>query len=198
MNLIWISSGDNYGANTNPVLVGQSSSPHATMSSWGRKVFWAQGYYWVFYTNGTDPMYKTSENGILWGNSTYIGTGNPDGKDWDVYYNNSTNVLYYCAATSSNSLEYRWGNIESTPSIKWSIPQTKLNLTAGVDTHECTVTSDSLNNVWFVFEDRLQWKKPSTFGIMQVEYSLRALKQLWTGKQEMMLAGFCTHFRAVT
>src|SRR5579872_6175963 len=79
-----------------PVIVGSSSSMHATMSSFGRKIFWARGSYWAFYTNGSNPMYKTSKDGLVWGNATYVGNGNPDGSYWDVSYDNTTGVVYYC------------------------------------------------------------------------------------------------------
>jgi len=54
-------------------LVGSSSDAQAT--SWsgkGRKTFYANGRYWVFYGDGTNIVYRTSINGITWTDPTTV------------------------------------------------------------------------------------------------------------------------------
>jgi len=58
-----------------------------------RKAFSANGRYWVFYSDGTDAVYKTSTDGISWSSTNVVKSGEAYGSDFSVWFN-GTNVFY--------------------------------------------------------------------------------------------------------
>ena len=44
----------------------------ATASTHQRKSFYANGRYWVFYSDATNMVYKTSADGISWSSATSV------------------------------------------------------------------------------------------------------------------------------
>jgi len=53
-------------------IVGTSTSNAATRECTQRKSFCANGKFWVFYTDGTNMIYKTSTDGFVWSSATIV------------------------------------------------------------------------------------------------------------------------------
>ena len=59
--------------------VGTSTQRNAIVESCMRKIFYANGRHWVFYSDGTDGVYCTSRDGENWSGPTIFRTGVPFG-----------------------------------------------------------------------------------------------------------------------
>jgi len=96
-----------------------------------RKTFYANGYFWLFYSDGTNLVYRTSTDGINWSSPTTV-RACTHGDYFDVEYfpAYSTTYVYYTYAAGGN-LIYRRGSISGN-TITWE--------------NEVTVNS---GNVWY-------------------------------------------------
>ena len=125
------------------------ASGTATEYSFERKVVYSQGLWWAFYSDGSNIGYSTSENGGTWSSETVITSANgaSNGYDFNVWL--TGNILYYVLAGNGqgNSLQWRYGNLQSSGSISWSIPESSVTTTNNVYSYNSIVT-DSYGNVW--------------------------------------------------
>ena len=108
----WISN------STNPV-VGTSTTADAIAYSNQRNTFYAAGLFWVFYSNGTRIVYKTSSDGLNWSAITDVRAGTSD-SPFAVRYDGT--YLHYAFGYSSinQALFYRRGTPNSDGTITWS------------------------------------------------------------------------------
>jgi hypothetical protein len=93
-----------------------------------RKTFYANGYFWVFYCDGNNLLYKTSSDGVTWSAATIVRACSA-GEYFDVGYfpDYSTSYVYYAYA-GGGSLIYRRGTISGN-SITWEAEVTIYTLT---------------------------------------------------------------------
>jgi len=128
-----------------PSIVGTTGSPYDTFQ---RHVFYepSGGYYWVFYYDGNNNVYRNSPNGLQWSASTTVPSG-VNGQPWydppynpDVFNFGQTVVLVGASDASgtcrapcsgSNSLLYVIGTISGS-SISWGPVQTEDTITRGI------------------------------------------------------------------
>jgi len=88
-----------------PVTVGTSTAASATDCQFQRKTFYANGYYWEFYSDGTNLVYRTSTDAITWSSATTV-RACTDGDHVDVGFfpdYNSSYVYYVYANGGTNS-----------------------------------------------------------------------------------------------
>jgi len=114
-----------------PTTVATSSTIAAVDYQEQRKTFYANGYFWVFYSDGTNLVYRTSTDGVSWSSATTV-RACTHGEYFDVEYfpAYSTTYVYYAYAAGGN-LIYRRGSISGS-TINWG--------------SEVTVNS---GNVWY-------------------------------------------------
>jgi hypothetical protein len=91
-------------------------------TAWGYQghVFYAQGLYWVFYSNGTRYVYRTSPDGFSWGSAVSIRPQIWSGGGFSVWYDKPSNAIYYAVATNAQNFSYRYGTLTSSGTINWS------------------------------------------------------------------------------
>jgi hypothetical protein len=126
-----------------------SGSSTGTSYSSQRKLIYSQGLWWAFYSDGANIGYSTSPDGSTWSAETIItsSTDSTDGFNFDIWVSGST--LYYVlgAMEQSSSFLWRYGTLQSSGAISWTIAQTSVTTTNKVDSFDSIVT-DSSGNVW--------------------------------------------------
>lgn len=100
-------------------LVGTSTSHTATGWPPQRKSFYAAGRFWVFYSDGTNIVYRTSTDGINWVEPITIRTCN-QGHLFSIWFDETYVHYAYSSAVGNTPLYYRRGTPESDGSITWS------------------------------------------------------------------------------
>lgn len=104
-----------------PVTIGTSTTSVATQTPRQRKTFFANGYFWDFYSDGTNMVYRTSVDEINWSAATVV-RACTDGEMFEVTYNPdySTDYIYYVygGGLVNNPLLFCRGTI-SGASIVW-------------------------------------------------------------------------------
>src|SRR3990172_137973 len=125
-----------------------SSATAATVTaSYQRKTFYANGYHWIFYSNGSQIFYTDSKDGASWKTPTFVRQG-ASSSGLSIWLDESLNVHYaYASGITGTPVVYRRGAIIDDE-IEW---QTEQTVVAGIANHEyyngfCTL--DSSGNPW--------------------------------------------------
>jgi len=99
-----------------PSIVGTSITKFATSYPFQRKTFYANGRFWVFYSNGTNMVYRTSTDGVTWSDATAIRACS-NGLYFSIWFDGT--YLHYAYASTS-SIYYRRGTPNADGTITWS------------------------------------------------------------------------------
>jgi len=128
-------------------LVGISADYNATRHPFQRKSFYAAGRFWVFYSDGTNMVYRTSTDGITWAGPTTIRTC-ASGRYFSIWFDET--FLHYAYSTGINApLYYRRGTPESDGTITWSaVEQTAVAAVAFITYTHPFVSVDSDGHAW--------------------------------------------------
>jgi hypothetical protein len=153
----WLFSGiptNSKSASQTTVLMSDDCSPVLCASSISQmRTFYADSLFWEFSANSTGQVCQTSSDGIIWSAATDIVNApdiNSENSTFSIYYNPSTNTLYYVATFSgANKFQVRWGTLSSSGcgSINWSITQMNETSLYAWPTLP-TITQDSYGDVW--------------------------------------------------
>lgn len=86
-----------------------------------RKTFYANGRFWVFFSNGTNLVYYTSTDGITW----TVGGSSPIraciyGERFSIHFDGTYLHYAYCGAALNEAVVYRRGTPNSDGTITWS------------------------------------------------------------------------------
>lgn len=137
---------------------------------WERKVFRANGLYWLFYgaNNGSNlQQYRTSADGVTWSSATTVRntTASGNGLGHRIgYWHDGTYVHYgACDAGDGDDIVYRRGTTNSDGTITWSAAeQTILNVDASHACGYATVTVDSTGHPWVsvMYASAPSWTAP--------------------------------------
>lgn len=102
-----------------------STDPQALCCSFQRKTFFAEGIYWLFYSDGSNIECVTSPDALVWSQPTSIASSGGDGNLWSTWVNATSNTLFY-ARVSGSLFFYRFGTLSSLgcAQISWQIPET--------------------------------------------------------------------------
>ena len=122
------------------------SNTFATISTnFQRKTFFANGYFWLFYCNGSHILYSASPDGQVWSESTVVQEG-ISSSGLSVWYDGEVHYAY-ASAVPGDSLVYKKGNINANK-IQWSPEQTAV---PGVKATTFFFTNQQENgNLWLL------------------------------------------------
>ena len=84
----------------------------ATVSTHMRKSFYANGRYWVFYSDATNMVYKTSLDGVSWSLATTVRAAD-SGNRFSVFFEGTYLHYAYSAETANTPIYYRRGTPNS-------------------------------------------------------------------------------------
>jgi hypothetical protein len=132
-----------------PYVVGTSTTSAATWYPFQRKGFYANGRYWVFYSDGTNMVYSTSTDGITWTSATTI-RACTSGAYFSIQFNGT--YLHYAYASSS-SIYYRRGIPNSDGTISWSTTTEQVVSTTYNRANYPMISTDSNGYVWIGYID---------------------------------------------
>jgi len=133
----------NATANSDNVFtVVSSTTTGATFQPCQRKLFYAQNRYWLFYSNGTTMVYKTSTDGETWASHIAINVSY-SGTYFSVKHNGTH--IYYARANY-----YRIGTTNADGTISWTAPEQEYST---VSTTVPDVELDSLGYPWVICQN---------------------------------------------
>lgn len=99
----------------------------ATIFPFQRKLLYANGYYYIFYSDGDKIVYRSSSDGITWSNpytvKTYPHTGTALGEDFSFTFDGTYIHCAWAQGTISpadRGLEYRRGKPKANGEIEWT------------------------------------------------------------------------------
>ena len=133
-----------------PSTVGTTTISGATATQHQRKCFYANGRFWVFYSNGTNMVYCTSLDGVSWTSPTTI-RACVTGGQFCIWFDDT--YLHYVYATST-PIYYRRGTPDSDGNISWSAVEQTVH-TEYDKAYYLTVAVDSSRYVWIAYRDYL-------------------------------------------
>lgn len=128
-----------------------STSTDSNVTYWsgiGRKVFYANGLFWVFYSDGTNMIYQTSEDGVTWSAATTIRTCDT-GQNFSVWFDGT--YLHYAATavqTYNGPIVYRRGIPNSDGTITWSAAEQTARQDANIAFKRIIIAVDSAGFPW--------------------------------------------------
>lgn len=98
--------------------VGTTTTSDATSYNMQRKVWYASGLYWVFYSDGTNMVYSTSSTGDFgtWSSPSTI-RASVLGKYFSTWFNDTH--FFYVYSGLLDGLYFRCGTLESDGAITW-------------------------------------------------------------------------------
>ena len=100
--------------------VGTDSRSSAIRYPYQRKAFYANGRFWVFYSDGSNLVYRTSTDGATWSDATTVRATSYYGYYFSVWFD-GTYVHYVCArGYMGEALFYRRGTANADGTITWS------------------------------------------------------------------------------
>lgn len=140
-------SGFTFGASANTVAT--STSAYATSIDAQEKLLYARGLWWLFYSDGTHVDYTTSPDGSVWSSPIVVTSSSDSTKGYDFTVWLSGSTIYYVLAGSGSSASFLWryGTLQSSGGITWSISETSVSTTYTVHNYDSIVV-DSSGNVW--------------------------------------------------
>ncbi|MBO3803988.1 MAG: hypothetical protein JTT11_09010 [Candidatus Brockarchaeota archaeon] len=96
--------------------VDSPTTDDATIWSFQRKSFYANGRFWVFYCDGSNMAFKTSTDGTSWSSKTTIRSCTA-ADQFSIWFDGTYFHYAYCAG---GSIYYRRGTPESDGTVTWS------------------------------------------------------------------------------
>lgn len=150
-NIINLSWNANISFTIDPSTVATSTS------SWGgsatsaqRHAFYGSNLHWVFYTDGTDGVYRTSIDGNSWSAANTVRVGITLGYWFSIFYD-GTYIHYVWSqyGVANQPLYYRRGIPTTTGTITWSAAeQTAIAAVVGTEYNAPSVAPDSAGYIY--------------------------------------------------
>jgi len=133
----------------NPSTVGTSTSGYATQYSCHRKSFYANGLFWVFYSDGTNMVYRTSTDSITWTGATTVRSAT-HGYKFSIWFDDT--YLHYAYA-NGDSIYYRRGTPNANGTVTWSADEQTVSTTYNLVFYPFMFSVDSNGYVWIGYRD---------------------------------------------
>jgi len=136
-----------------PSTVSTSTNYYATSYPNQRKSFYANGRFWVFYSDGTNMTCQTSTDGSTWSACTSGGVtwtrACAYGYYFAIFFDGTYFHYAYSPTTAGEAIYYRRGTPNSDGSITWSaVEQTAVAGTTGVTLYFPNIGVDSSGYPW--------------------------------------------------
>jgi hypothetical protein len=123
-----------------------------TADSAQRKIFMANGRHWVFYTDGTNGVYKTSLDGVTWSNKSIFRTGiyRLNGVEFAIWFDGTYfHYAYSPYAVTQQPIYYRRGTPNANGTISWSAAeQTAVAAVQMIWYRILSISVDSDGHIW--------------------------------------------------
>lgn len=108
-----------------------------------RKAFFINGLYWVFYSNGTNLVYRTSINGTIWSSAVTVRECD-NGRKFSIWFDNVyVHYTYVSSGLSVSVIYYRRGTPNADGSVTWSTEQIAKGAVVSYEYYAPTVAVNS-------------------------------------------------------
>lgn len=115
--------------------------------------FYANGRFWVFYSDGSKMRFKTSVDGVTWSSSTQVRSAG----HWDcfnIFYDTvSDRVHYACTPLVAGNIFFRSGTPNADGSITWIAAEEEIPTTYEYAFY-VHINVDAYGVVWISYQDR--------------------------------------------
>ena len=114
--------------------------------------FFANGLYWVYYSSGTNELFKSSTDGNTWSSPTVI-RPNRDGSGFSGVFDGT----YFHYVEGGSHIMYRRGFPNNDGTITWSAPEQTVQV-CGTKVYACddaAITVDTRGSVWVAYSTPL-------------------------------------------
>lgn len=130
-----------------------TSTEDATSYSSENKLFFSEGLWWDFFSDGTNLAYSTSPDGVVWSAETNVGTGGPPAgataHGYTITAFQSGNSIYLAASYLNGYFGWRQGVFEASGTIAFSSSWNAASLSSGeTATGPISIEVDYSENVW--------------------------------------------------
>lgn len=125
-----------------------TANPNGYMRN--RLIFYADVLFWIFYVNGTDGVWRTSNDGDTWSDESIwrLGAGVASGSVW------YDGTFVHIAWAQGTDVFYRRGLLNSDGTITWSAAWQTAYTEVGCDAYYPVIIMDSNNQPWIGFARR--------------------------------------------
>jgi hypothetical protein len=161
-----------------PSTVGTSTSEYSIRTSMQRKTFYANDRHWVFYSNGTDMVYRTSLDGLTWSDATVV-KACPYGYEFSIWYDGTYVYYVHGRGSPAPTLIYFRRGIISGGTIIWEAERLALDTTdwGGGTAQQLIVIVDSEGYPWIGLT---YVPKTSYFGVNALQSLTKDGSGAWT------------------
>jgi len=132
-----------------PTTIGTSTQYHATRQTYSDKAHYINGRFWVFYSESGNFGYRTSIDGVTWGNFIQISAT----ASWcfGLWHDEPNNKICYARELYSVNQDvfYRQGTLNSDGTITWDSNEVTVDVNTG--SAEPSVIKDSNGYPWIGF-----------------------------------------------
>jgi hypothetical protein len=128
--------------------VGTTTNYYGITHPFQRKSFYANGRFWVFYSDGSNMVYRTSTGGSTWSSATTVRAATY-GYRFSVWFDG---IYLHYAYASSSSIYYRRGTPNSDGTITWSAAEQTVSTTYN-NANLPMVSVDSNGYVWIGYSE---------------------------------------------
>lgn len=128
--------------------VGTSTTSSVFTYFFQRHGFYASGLFWIFYSDGTNLVYRTSKDGESWSRTTIIRSSNLGYLD-PIWFDGKYVHRVHTCDTTAFIVTYQRGTPNSDASITWSPVQNVLP--AGVTYYPAFITVDTGGYPWIIY-----------------------------------------------
>ncbi len=103
--------------------IGTSTGVYSTQYPDQRKTFYTKGLFWVFYSDGSNLVYRTSSDGLSWSSSNIVRSPCQLGYYFSVWFDGDYVHYAYSRGFTGEALLYRRGLPNADGTITWSTPE---------------------------------------------------------------------------
>lgn len=129
-------------------IIGSTTTYAAITTNFQRKTFYADGYHWVFYCNGSHMLYTTSGDGLNWDIPVIINEG-ISSSGFSVWYRGDVYYVY-CSGAPGTPVVYMRGSI-SNNRIDWEVVLNVVTGLSGYEHYNAYCTIDGEGYPWIAY-----------------------------------------------
>ena len=135
-------------------VAGAGTGDRGGEESYQRSNFYANGRWWVFYSDGTDMVYSSSTDGMSWDGYYFAVNETPFAENFAVHFDGT---YVHCVKTQTivdDPLVYRMGTPVSNGTITWATPDTETIMAANPaeELRKPVVTTTANGHPWVAFD----------------------------------------------
>ncbi len=119
-----------------------------------RKVFVSKSKIWVFYSDGTNILLKTSGDGVIWSDGVIIHAG-VTGNNFSAWQDGDDIHCVWTPCLAGTGIEYRKGTFQADGSISWAAAWQTAVAGGSYAFYKPTICVDTSGCPWIVYSETI-------------------------------------------